>query len=129
MAGNGNKSGDGKSSPYGAPSGGNAGGGHNFVKDPAVPSAGGSGNNFLEKPEGSGVKSGGNNFVEKPGGDGMVPAQKSGTLRNPSSVPKGGPTPFVKGGADPAATRTAPKSGFAAGSSPAGPDRKNFKVK
>lgn len=127
MAGNGDKSGDGKTSPYGPASGGKSGGGVNFVKDPSGNGGGGQGLNVLVTPEGSGNKSGANNFVEKPGGSDMVPGQKTGTHRDPKSVPAGGPTPFVKGGAEPPATRTAPKSGYAAGSAPGGPDRKPFK--
>ena len=128
MAGNGKTSGDGKTSPFGSPGGGASSGGNDFVANPS-PATGGGGNNFVEKPEGGGESGGANNFVEKPGGDDMVPAQKTGTYRNPTSVPAGGPTPFVKGGATPPADRTAPKSGFGVGSAPeGGPNRKPFKV-
>jgi hypothetical protein len=130
MAGNGSASGDGKSSPYGSPSGsGGKGGGNDFVKNPGgAGDSRGSGNNFVEKPDGGSSKEGGNNFAEKPGGSMETPKQKTGTYRCPASVPAGGPSPFVPGGADPQAPRKAPKSGFGVGTAPAGPDRKPFKV-
>ncbi len=128
MAGNGSKSGDGKTSAFGPASGGKAGGPVNLVKDPAGNAPGGEGHNFVADPDGNKDKSGGNNFVAKPGGSDMVPTQKNGSFRDPKSVPAGGPTPFIKGGAEPSPTRTPPKSGFAAGSAPGGPNRKPFKL-
>jgi hypothetical protein len=132
MADNGKASGSGKTSPYGATSGaGGKGPGNDFVKNPAgsVGNSRGAGNNFVESPGGSGDKTGGNDFVENPGGDMDVPKQKSGAYSNPASIPAGGKLPYAgTGTGDPAKQRTDPKSGFAAGSSPAGPDRKPFKV-
>ena len=130
MAGNGSTSGNGKTSAFGPPSGGKAGSGVDFVAKADGTSGGAGGNNFFTDPSGGGDKSGGNNFAEKPGGSDMVPEQKNGSTRNPTSIPAGGLTPFVKGGAEPAPSRTPPKSGFAAGSNPgSGPDRKPYKVK
>jgi len=127
MAGNGSKSGDGKASPFSGDGGGGAKG-VDFLKNPSGTS-GGSGNNYLTDPSGAGVKTGAQDFRANPGGDVDI-KQKSGSYRNDKSIPSGGTTPMVKGGAEPAASRTTPKDGYSAGSNPgAGPDRKPYKVK
>ena len=120
----GDKSGDGKTSPF---KGSGDGKGNDFLKNPGG-AGGGKGNNFIANPDAGQDKSGGNNFVKNPAGDSMSMDQKKGVYRNPTSVPEGGPTPFIKGGAQPAPTRTSPKEGLSAGSSPGGPSRKPFKV-
>ena len=124
MAGNGSVSGNGKSSPFGSADGGKPSGGNDFIANPAGAGAGESGNDFIANPEGKGDKSGGVDLVAK----GAAMKQKKGSNENTESVPSGGKLPFVKGGTEPAATRTAPKSGFAAGGGPAGPTHKPFKV-
>jgi hypothetical protein len=130
MAGEGTKSGDGKTSPYGASDGGKgAKGGIDFVKDPSGGKSGERGLNTLTDPGGTGPKGSGNNFVEKPGGSDVEPKQKTGNYYNPSSVPAGGSLPFVPGGADPQAARKPATGGFAVGSAPKGPDRKPFTLK
>jgi hypothetical protein len=123
MAGNGDKSGDGKTSPF---TGGSGGTGNDFLKNPGG-AGGGSGNNFLQNPEGKGEKGKSNNFVEKAGGSMSTPDQKTGSYENKTSVPAGGKTPFIKGGTEPAPSRKDPKGGFAAGGGP-GDTKKPYKV-
>ena len=125
-AGDGKTSGSGSISPFGPPSGqagaGSASGGANMVKDP-MPEAEGGANLVKEQT------------LEKGGGADMAKntasPQKSGSFRDPSSVPAGGAYPFGKGGAQPAPSRTSPSSGYYPGSAPAGsggPNRKPFKL-
>jgi hypothetical protein len=131
MADNGKSSGDGKTSPFGPPSGqaSKPSGGNNFVKNPGGSYVGGKPNDFIQNPGGNANKGDGHDFVTSPGGPmAEVPKQKSGSFRNESSVPKGGPTPFVQGGAEPAPGRKGNKEGFNAGGGPSGPMKKPFKV-
>ena len=120
----GDKSGDGKTSPY---KGASDGKGNNFLKNPGG-AGGGKGNDFIANPDAGQNKSGGNNFVKNPAGDTMSMDQKKGVYRNPTSVPAGGPTPFVKGGAQPAPSRQGTKNGLSADPGPTGPSHKPFKV-
>jgi hypothetical protein len=130
MADNGSKSGDGKTSPFGPAQGeGSKGGGVNLIKNPGGNPPPGKGHDFITEPDGNNAKGSGNDFVKNPGGSmAEVPKQKTGTYRNESSVPKGGPTPFVQGGAEPAPGRKGNKEGFNAGGGPSGPMHKPFKV-
>jgi hypothetical protein len=127
MAGNGSMSGDGKTSPFGPADGGKPAGGNDFMKNPAGTSSG-NGNDFIANPSGTGDKSGGNDFIANPGGNMATPTQQKGSYENKESVPEGGKLPFVKGGAEPSTVRTDPKSGFAVGSAPGGPNRKPYKL-
>jgi hypothetical protein len=131
MANNGKTSGDGKTSPFGSPSGerGKSAGGNDFIKNPAGTNPG-TGNDFIANPAGNGDKSGGVDLVANPGGSMAVPEQKKGSYARPDTIPQGGKLPMVKGGTEPPATRTDPKKGFGgAHGGPSNPGSKPYKVK
>lgn len=88
----GDKMGNGSTSPFGNGQGATASGpatkGNDFVKNPSGSGSKAGGNNFVTNPSGNGDKSGGRDFTEDPGGD----AQASGEAPdlNEGTVPAGG---------------------------------------